>query len=425
MKIWKKLLIVFAVIVVVVYALGLINQCVVLANTNYITDFHELTIKNQLVPEQDENGDWVFTTDGDFKVMQITDVHQGGGYLSIGKDRKSLNAVATMITKEEPDLVIVTGDIAFPVPYQAGTFNNKNGTRQFAYLMEKLGVYWTVTLGNHDSEIYSRYKRDEISAFYEDEELKYCLFQSGPETVDGYGNQIIKVKNSSGVITRAFVMMDSHSYTDGDYFGIQWKYDNIHQNQVDWYKESIIKMNEYNENIIKSLSSKNEEELLKAYTPVKSLAFFHIPLVEAKDTWYELEKNNFKDTDSAKYIDGIIGETGKRIFCGIGEDELFETMVELNSTQAMFNGHDHYNNATFSKDGIIFSYGNSIDYLAYSGIAEEGSQRGCTIITCKEDSSFDIDKYNYYSDRYDIDGFERENVTMQFDGVKYQVPDEE
>ena len=42
------------------------------------------------------------------------------------------------------------------------------------------------------------------------------------------------------------------------------------------------------------------------------------------------------------------------------------------------------------------------------------------MITCKPDSTFTIDKYNYYSDRYDLDGFEREEVTMQHEGVTYQ-----
>ena len=46
------------------------------------------------------------------------------------------------------------------------------------------------------------------------------------------------------------------------------------------------------------------------------------------------------------------------------------------------------------------------------------------MITCKPDSTFTIDKYNYYSDRYDLEGFTREEVTMQFADVKYQVEEE-
>ncbi len=392
------------VVVALACLITFLNVITVKNNIDLAKSYESVIYDEQLKPVKDDDGCWIFTTDRDFRVMQLTDVHQGGGFLSREKDKMSLNAVATMITKEKPDLVIVTGDIAFPVPYQAGTFNNMSGTKQFASLMEQLGVYWTVTLGNHDSEIYSYFNREKISEFYEGEDLKYCLYESGHKDVDGYGNHVIKVRNSKGMITQAFFMLDSHSYTDGDYFGIQWKYDNVKESQVKWYEAEVNRMSEANG------------------STVKSLAFFHIPLVEARDTWLELEKNKFKNTEEAKYIDGIIGETGKRIFCGVGEDNLFEKMVALGSTKAMFNGHDHYNNATFSKNGIIFSYGNSIDYLAYSGISAEGSQRGCTIITCKPDTTFDIEKYNYYSDRYELDGFEREKVTMQFEDVTYQVP---
>ena len=79
-------------------------------------------------------------------------------------------------------------------------------------------------------------------------------------------------------------------------------------------------------------------------------------------------------------------------------------------------------NVTISRDDIIFSYGYTVDYLAYIGVAEEGSQRGCTMITVKPDTTFEINKYNYYSDRYNLKGFARETVEMQFEDVTYQVP---
>lgn len=419
----KRLLTAVIAIVVLVGIIAGANAWVVSSCSEKVSTYSAVEIEKQLVPEKDDNGNWVFTTDRDFRVMQLTDVHLGGGFMSYAKDKKSINAVATMITAEKPDLVIVTGDIAYPVPFQVGTFNNKSGATLLIELLEKLGVYWTVTLGNHDSEAYSYYDRQQVSEFYENPELKYCLYQPGPDDVDGYGNHTIEVKNSDGVITQAFVMLDSHSYTDGDYFGIYWKYDNIHANQVEWYKSEINRMNEENKAVINTFSQKKSSN--KNFVPVKTLAFFHIPLVEANEAWFELEANNFKDTEDAKYIDGIIGETGKRIYCGVGEDDLFEAFVETGSTKAMFNGHDHYNNATFSKSDIIFSYGYSVDYVAYIGIAEEGSQRGCTMITTKPDGSFEIDKYNYYSERYDLEGFEKEEVTMQFEGIEYQVPQED
>lgn len=414
----KKLKNVLLIIVAVVMVLA-----VVIAGLNFLSlqnllekgnSYNKVEMENQLVPQKDENGYWYFTTDGDFKVMHITDVHIGGGFMSKSVDEKALNAVAAMVTKEKPDLVIATGDIAFPVPYRAGTFNNYSGIKAFANLMESLGVYWDVTFGNHDAEAYSYFDREAVAKFYENEEYKYCLFQSGPEDVDGYGNHVIEVKNTDGIITQAMILIDSQAYVkDNIIESIKGTYDNVHPNQVEWYETEIKRMNAENEKINKDA------------TPVKSMAFFHIPLVEMDDAWEEFAQNGFKDTENFKFTEGIIGEGGRLVCCGYGEDDLFEKMLELDSTKAMFNGHDHVNNTTFEYKGIVFSYGYSIDYFAYSGIDKLGSQRGCTMITCKPDSTFTIDKYNYYSDRYNLEGFTREDVTMQFEDVTYQFKTED
>ncbi len=426
-KALKVISVILAVIVVISAVVAIANTIIVNNNIKLARSFDKTEFEGkQLVPQKDENGNWVFTTDGDFRVMQLTDVHLGGGFMSIETDKRAMNAVAAMILAEKPDLVVVTGDIAYPVPFQAGTFNNKSGANQLIALLETLGVYWTVTFGNHDAEAYSYFNREKVSGFYENGDLKYCLYQAGPEDVDGYGNHTIEVKNTKGIITQAFIMLDSQAYIEDTILSsIKGDYDNIHPNQVEWYRGEIARMNAENKAVISQLQPGENGGLYKDFGTVKTQCFFHIPLVEAQETWYELEANGFKDTESAKYIDGIIGETGVRVFCGKGEDDLFEAMVELGSTKAMHNGHDHYNNAEFSKDGIIFSYGYSIDYLAYLEIKNEGSQRGCTIITCKPDTSFTIDKLNYYEDGYYKKGLTDEPVVMQFEDVTYQVPIEE
>lgn len=414
MKKTKKVILILLCAVIVIAA--------VIASANYMAlqnlvrignSYDKVEYENQLTPEKDENGNWYFTTDGDFKVMHLTDIHIGGGFMSKDVDEKALNAVALMVTKEKPDLVIASGDIAFPVPYTAGTFNNHSGAKAFANLMEKLGVYWDVTFGNHDAEAYSYFDREAMGEFYENDEFQYCLFQTGPEDVDGYGNHTIEVKNSQGIITQALILIDSQAYIkDNIIESIKGTYDNIHENQVKWYEDEIGRMNGENKAIDENAGT------------VKSLAFFHIPLVEMLDAWNEFEENDYKDTDNVRFIEGIMGEGGKKIYCGLGEDELFEKMLELDSTKAMFNGHDHLNSTTIEYKGIQFSYGYSIDYFAYSGIDKLGSQRGCTMITCEPDTTFSIDKYNYYSDRYDLEGFTREDVTMQFEDVTIVPPTE-
>ena len=399
--------VIIIIIAVVITGLNLMSVQNLMEKGN---TYKKVAYENQLIPEKDENGNWYFTTDGDFKVMHITDIHIGGGFLSKTFDEKALNAVALMVTKEKPDLVIVTGDIAFPVPYSAGTFNNYSGIKAFGNLMETLGVYWDVTFGNHDSEAYTYFDREDVAALYGSGEFEHCLFQAGPKDVDGYGNHTIEVKNSKGVITQAMILIDSQAYVkDNIIESIKGTYDNIHLNQVEWYESEVNRMN------------KENDEIDEKADTVITHAFFHIPLVEMDDAWNEFKENGYKDTENFEYIEGLIGETGRQVCCGYGEDALFEKMLELGSTKAIHNGHDHVNSTTFKYKGITFSYGYSVDYFAYSGIDKLGSQRGCTMITLKPDTTFTIDKYNYYSDRYNLDGFTREEVTMQFEDVTYQA----
>ena len=133
------------------------------SNFEVASSFDQVVYEDQLVPQKDTDGNWTFYTDRDLKVLQFTDVHIGGGIMSLKKDKKALNAVAAMVTAEKPDLVVLTGDSVYPVPFQAGTFNNGISTDMVITLLEKLGVYYTVCFGNHDSELYSDYSRDQIA----------------------------------------------------------------------------------------------------------------------------------------------------------------------------------------------------------------------------------------------------------------------
>lgn len=401
----KVLGIILAVIVVFVAVTTVISVIGNKANIEKAQTFDAVEVSDKLIPEKDENGFWTFTTDRDFKVIQLTDVHIGGGWMSLKKDAMAINAVAAMITAEKPDLVIVTGDVSYPVPFQAGTFNNLSSAKVFAALMEKLGVYWTLGFGNHDTEAYSYYSREDISEFYGGEDMKYCLYQAGPEEVDGFGNQVINVKNSDGIITQSLFVLDSHSYVDGDFLGIMWKYDNIHENQVEWYKNTVNALNEQNNEVYKKLGKEEKSD-------IKSAAFFHIPLTEQRDAWYEYAENGFKDTENVQYFYGEAGESSKVVYCGIHEDDMFETMLELGSTKAVFCGHDHYNNFSIDYKGIRFTYGMSVDYLAYPGIYQKGSQRGCTLITFAPDGTFECSAQSYYQDKY-TSLYEKEEVTMQ------------
>lgn len=377
------------------------TESIVKENFEKAVSFEQVQYENQLVPQKDSDGYWTFTTDREFKVVQLTDVHIGGGSMSKKSDARAMNAVAALLTAEKPDLVVLTGDMVYPVPFQAGTFNNSISTKMIISLLETLGVYYTVTFGNHDSEFYATHTREQISDMWSDPSLKYSLYQEGPEDVYGYGNHVIKVKNSKGIVRDAFFMFDSNEYTDGDILGIMWKYDNIHEDQIAWYKENVIAIDNANKVIDPSCDM------------FTSLAFFHIPLEEYSIAWDEYKANGHQNTTDVQVQDGFYHEDGEKSYSGIYSENLFETMLELGSTKGVFCGHDHVNNAIVKYKGINLVYGMSIDYLAYSNLFSEGAQRGCTVIDLDREGGVEISLENYYQDKY-VTQYEKEEPVMQW-----------
>ena len=68
---------------------------------------------------------------------------------------------------------------------------------------------------------------------------------------------------------------------------------------------------------------------------------------------------------------------------------LFERAREL-GCEAMFCGHDHYNNMSLEYEGVRLTYGMSIDYLAMPGIEKDTAQRGAELITVSPDGSWEL-----------------------------------
>ena len=358
----------------------------------YVQSFEKVEYENQLTPTRSEE-ETFFVTDNDFKILQITDVHITGGILFAKTDKKALKTVASMIAVEKPDLVIVTGDISFAGPY-AGSINNSRSHEIFISLLERLGVYYTVTFGNHDSEAYNFYNRQKICDFYKAENLNYSLFSNDDGDVYGECNHVITVKNSLGLITQSLIMLDSNSYTNNDYIGIMAQYDKIHEDQISWYERVVLSQKQKNQVIYDGLTPEQKQN---NSSKVNSLAFFHIPPTEMRTAYAEYESNGNANTPNVTYISG---KKSEKECPPVIEDEFFEKALELGSTKAMFFGHDHLNNHVLNYKGIVLSYGYSIDYSAYPGISRKTSQRGATVITVKPNGDFVAIHENYHQDKY-------------------------
>lgn len=168
---------------------------------------------------------------------------------------------------------------------------------------------------------------------------------------------LINFINNDNKINTVFYLLDSNSYINNNFNN----YDFVHENQIEWYKEKVTEI----------------------WKNIPSMMFLHIPLPETKEA-IEKYKNNSKDV---KYY---FGEVNESVCTTKNDSTLFDTVTSLGSTKAIFYGHDHYNNISLEYKGVRLTYGMSINYLASPGIENKTEQRGVTLITIKNDSSFDI-----------------------------------
>jgi hypothetical protein len=244
-----------------------------------------------------ETGYWTFKVDDDFVIMQITDIHIGHVEASVEADERAIKAVDTLVRRIKPDLVILTGDISDNGDYE----KEWREAKPIADLLNGLKVYWTITFGNH--EVVGS-ERKMLASFYEGYK-PYCLFEEGDEKSLSVGNTLINIENSEKKLIQSLVLIDSNGFKGSSY-------DNIHEDEIIWYEQSLEKMKEYNNN-----------------NTVNSLAFFHIPLQEFEKALIEYLVVG-RNTSRVQWLGGRLNE-----WPGIPEDSdnMFETIKKLNSTK--------------------------------------------------------------------------------------------
>ena len=335
----------------------------------YINAVPNVYESDSKIAYDDETGIYTITKGpGDFKLLQLTDIHLGGGVLSYDKDLKALKACYALLQATQPDLVVITGDLSYPVGLSSFSFNNTAPVQQFATFMRLMGVPWAFTYGNHDTESYAATSKTSLNELYKSlsyKTSKTLLYPYVQPNIWGRNNQLIEVRNPDGSLNQGLFLIDSNAYT-GE--GLN-KYDYIHDDQVAWYREQVLRMN------------------AEAGRTVPSLVFFHIPLQQYK-TAYELYTQG---SSEVTWHFGSNDEKGsKKVCCSEYPSSLFDVARELGSTTGFFCGHDHYNNMSLEYQGLRLTYGMSIDYLVEPGIARDTKQRGATLITIHEDGTTDI-----------------------------------
>ena len=410
----KRLCITLGVIVALYLVLFLVNVLVNVSLRKYIKTFAPVEYSADRIVPVEENGYITITTDGDLRIMHITDVHLGGGFWTYKNDKKTIYEVITMLQKEKPDIVICGGDNTYcliPPGYNgSGTFNNKMVAKTFIDIFDHEQVYFTTVFGNHDTEAMDYASRQDIGDLYASDYSEYCFFKQDftdldAPSVPSVTNQFIRVKNTAGEVVKLIMLIDSNDYVDTSFMAtVKGKYDVIHDAQVDWAAETVKKL---------SLEAGLPEG---EYVP--TITFMHIPIGEYRTALDDLieevkddkgniiefkQKNNPVDTE---FISGVWDE--KVCYGGLNRtdktpdklDNFFEVLCEdMGAVEAIFCGHDHVNNAVVKYKGVLLAYGYSVDNEAYGDkIMKSGTQRGACVITLKPDGSFTQQYKNAYLD---------------------------
>lgn len=357
------------VVLAIVYCFVMFDKGVQI-NYYYIKslDYSNFSHNSEILYDEKNGVYTVRATKDELRVLQLTDIHLCGSLTTFFADQKSINACYETIKAAKPDLIIVTGDIVYPVPVQTFSRNNAVPFWHFCEFMDRVGIPWAFVYGNHDTEVYANYDNADIEeilygfAFEKDTNMfekndvdrgLSLLYSRVKPNVYGRYNNYLRIEDKDGRLERLIFLMDSNDYVpEGQ---LTNEYDSVHEDQIKWY-----------ENTVSNVS------MFEGHT-VKSFIFMHIPFKQFAEAQSALEAGS----GDASYL---FGTNNEKISCPDADNGFFDTILRLGSTEAVFAGHDHLNNMAVKYKNIDLVYGRSIDYIAYPKISQKRGHRGGVLI---------------------------------------------
>ena len=263
------------------------------------------------LPAQAQHKSLSFAPDGQFKIVQFTDVHYqpGNPHSQVAIDR-----MQEILDLEKPNLVVYTGDLIFATPAKEAIL---------AVLSPALqrGLPFALVFGNHDDEF--GLSRTELLDAIQDLPGNYTSTTPG---LSGVSNFILTLEGVKELGTQAVLyFLDSHSYSPRkDVPGYDW----LKTDQILWYLQN----------------SKDFTQQQRQGVPLPSLAFFHIPLPEY---------NQAASDEKAK----MVGSRMEKACAPALNTGMFTAILEAGDIMACFVGHDHNNNYAVLWHHILLCYG--------------------------------------------------------------------
>jgi 3',5'-cyclic AMP phosphodiesterase CpdA len=250
-----------------------------------------------------------FNKNGDFKIVQFTDVHFKYGNPA---SDIALKRIGEVLDAEHPDLVVFTGDVVYAAPADTAM-------RTVLACASSRKIPFVVTFGNHDNE-----QGKTRSELYD--VIRSMPYNIQPDRGDVESpDYVLEVKTSDGKGNAALLYcLDSHSYSKiQDVKGYDW----LTFDQINWYRQQSA-----------SYTRKNSGH------PLPALAFFHIPLPEYNE--------------AAANEDAVLYGTRMEKACApVLNSGMFTAIKEAGDVMATFVGHDHDNDYSVMWRGVLLAYG--------------------------------------------------------------------
>ncbi len=274
--------------------------------------------------------------DQEFKILQISDLHLGpditAGYAN-SKPELTYNYMRFLVENNNPDLIILTGDMLFHSSAKAD---------ELRAVMDEFKTPWTYVFGNHDGTTMAE-KNAIINKFSKSE---YCIFKNEYENAKTIrmGDHLIQLREkTTNKLVYAFYMFDSgmHSTQSGIILpNNKSGYESVWEDQLEHY-----------ETVMTSLNARYNEQEENLFTNVPHAIFQHIAVEEFVTAYDEAKANK-------KVLYGTRGETECNGLINTGEFELVKKM----GATSMFIGHDHINTYAVMYKDLLLAYGGQTGY---------------------------------------------------------------
>lgn len=317
-----------------------------------------------------------FGEDGKFRIMHITDTH-----LEYENVEASVWLIAEACDREQPDLVVVTGD---NVQNYDDASQTKEMIDKLMSVFEERKIPTAVTFGNHDSET-GAMSREELMAYYNTYSCSVSVDDG--EALSGCGTYNLPILSSDGSKVKFNVwVFDSGDYDD------EGRYGYVKKDQVEWYKAKS-----------DELTAANGGEV------VHSIAFQHIIVADVYEALKKTDrkrlfsyshmynKDEYYMFDPERVNHGTLTETP---CSGYYNDGQFSAMVEKGDVLGIFTGHDHTNAFGVEYKGI--EIGNTVS-TRYNGDAFS-TQYGYRMFEINEkDTSKYTTRVEHWYDMFTLD----------------------